>query len=192
MRHRLPKWRSNNFYAYTKNPQAKLSWVDPPNFVAMKSNVHLRYSTKLSGKSIDFNFLVGTHLKAIYMCCLSWNAWFIYDHYSDVTTWLFVQQLFRPTTKNISNSTVMALVVREKHRSQRTSNAERVSMSRCHHDNAIKVYPVIISDKTSYCKISQRLEGTRSVFRIARSLWNLTDTSTVVTSMFLSNLKAVW
>ena len=27
------KWRFNNFYAYTKNPQAKLSWVDPPNFV---------------------------------------------------------------------------------------------------------------------------------------------------------------
>ena len=49
------KWRSNNFYAYKKNPQAKLSWVDPHNFVAMKSNVHVRYSTKLSGKSIDFN-----------------------------------------------------------------------------------------------------------------------------------------
>ena len=38
--------------------------------------------------------------------------------------------------------------------------------------------PVSISDKTSYCKISQSLESTRFVFRIVRSLWNLTGTST--------------
>ena len=42
---------------------AKLSWVDPASFVAMELHMHLLYSTKLSGKSIDFYFLVGTHLK---------------------------------------------------------------------------------------------------------------------------------
>ena len=37
--------------------------------------------------------------------------------------------------------------------------------------------PVPISDKTSYCKISQSLEAARFVFRIAQSLWNLTGLS---------------
>ena len=40
---------------------AKLSWVDPTNFVTMNSNT-LLYFTKLSGKSLDFYILVGTHL----------------------------------------------------------------------------------------------------------------------------------
>ena len=40
---------------------AKLSWVDPTRFVAVHSNTRLLYFTKLSGKSIDCNFLVGTH-----------------------------------------------------------------------------------------------------------------------------------
>ena len=37
--------------------------------------------------------------------------------------------------------------------------------------------PVSISDKTSYRKISWSLEAARFVFRIVRSLWNLTGTS---------------
>ena len=37
---------------------AKLSWFDPISFVAMNSST-LLYFTKLSGKSLDFNFLVG-------------------------------------------------------------------------------------------------------------------------------------
>ena len=37
--------------------------------------------------------------------------------------------------------------------------------------------PVSISYKTSYCKISQSLEAARFMFRIVRSLWNLTGTS---------------
>ena len=37
--------------------------------------------------------------------------------------------------------------------------------------------PVSISNKTSYCKTSQSLEGARFVFRIVRSLWNLAVTS---------------
>ena len=42
---------------------AKLSWVDPAIFAAMESDMHLLYFTKLSGKSQDFYFLVGMHLK---------------------------------------------------------------------------------------------------------------------------------
>ena len=42
---------------------AKISWVDPTSFVAMNSNARLLHFTKLSEKSIDFYFLVGTHLK---------------------------------------------------------------------------------------------------------------------------------
>ena len=37
--------------------------------------------------------------------------------------------------------------------------------------------PVSIFDKTSYRKISQNLEAVRFLFRIVRSLWNLTGTS---------------
>ena len=50
-----------------------------------------------------------------------------------------------------------------------------------------------ISDKTSYCKISQSLEAARFVFRNVRSLWILTETSTVVPLMCLSNSKPrIW
>ena len=42
---------------------AKLSWVDPASFAAMESDTHILYFTKLSGKSQDFYFLVGIHLK---------------------------------------------------------------------------------------------------------------------------------
>ena len=41
---------------------AKVSWVDPANFAAMESDMHLLYFTKLSRKSQDFYFLVGIHL----------------------------------------------------------------------------------------------------------------------------------
>ena len=51
--------------------------------------------------------------------------------------------------------------------------------------------PVSISDKTSYCKISQSLEATRFVFRIVRSFWNLTGTSAAVLPTWLSNFKAI-
>ena len=51
--------------------------------------------------------------------------------------------------------------------------------------------PVSISDKTSYRKISQSLEVARFVFRIVRSLWNLTGTSAALLPMCLSNFKAI-
>ena len=51
--------------------------------------------------------------------------------------------------------------------------------------------PVSISEKTSYRKISWSLEATRFVFRIVRSLWNLTGTSAAVLPMCLSNCKAI-
>ena len=41
---------------------AKLGWVDPTSLVAMNLNTLLLYFTKLSGKSLDFYLLVGTHL----------------------------------------------------------------------------------------------------------------------------------
>ena len=42
---------------------AKLVWVDPTDFVAMKLNTYLICFTKLSRKSLYFSFLVGKHLK---------------------------------------------------------------------------------------------------------------------------------
>ena len=46
--------------------------------------------------------------------------------------------------------------------------------------------PFSISEKTSYYhKISQSLEATRFVYRIVRSLWNLTGTSAVMLPRFL-------
>ena len=52
--------------------------------------------------------------------------------------------------------------------------------------------PVSISEKTSFRKISLSLEAARFVFRIVRSLWNLTGTSAAVLPMCLSNFKAIW
>ena len=51
--------------------------------------------------------------------------------------------------------------------------------------------PVSISDKTSYVKISQRLEGTRSDEEMFVSLWNLTGTSAAVLPRCLSNFRAM-
>ena len=51
--------------------------------------------------------------------------------------------------------------------------------------------PVSISDKTSYRKISQRIEAARFVFRIVRSLWNLAGTSTALLPWCQSNIKAI-
>ena len=56
---------------------AKLSWVDPTNFAAVESDMHLLYFTKLSGKSLDFYFLVGIHLNVritnyIHINCPRW------------------------------------------------------------------------------------------------------------------------
>ena len=44
--------------------------------------------------------------------------------------------------------------------------------------------PVSISDKTSYCKISQSLEAMRFIFKIVWLLWNLTGTSAAVAVKF--------
>ena len=53
---------------------------------------------------------------------------------------------------------------------------------------------VSISDKTSYCKISQSLEAVRFVlfFRIVQSLWNLTGTLTVMLPICPWHLKSLW
>ena len=52
--------------------------------------------------------------------------------------------------------------------------------------------PILISDKTSYCKTSQSLEGAWFVFRIVRSLWNLTCTSSApLLLVCLSNFIAM-
>ena len=51
--------------------------------------------------------------------------------------------------------------------------------------------PVSISKKTYFRKISSSLEAARLVFRIVRSLWNLTGTSAALLPMCLSNFKAI-
>ena len=51
--------------------------------------------------------------------------------------------------------------------------------------------PVSIYENTSYRKISWSLEVARFVFRIVRSLWNLTGTSAAFLPMCLSNFKAI-
>ena len=52
--------------------------------------------------------------------------------------------------------------------------------------------PVSISNKTSYRKILRSLEAARLVFRIVRSLLNLTDTSATLLPRCLSNFKTIW
>ena len=59
------------------------------------------------------------------------------------------------------------------------------------HSGLWKLDPVSIFDKTSYRKISQSLEAAKFVFRIVRSLWNLTGTSAAMLPMCLSNFKAM-
>ena len=44
--------------------------------------------------------------------------------------------------------------------------------------------------KTSCCKISQSLEAARAVFKVVRSLWNLTGTSAALLPKCLSKFKA--
>ena len=51
--------------------------------------------------------------------------------------------------------------------------------------------PISISDKTSYCKITWSIEAARFVFRIVRSLWNLSGTSAAVLPTCLPNPKAM-
>ena len=51
--------------------------------------------------------------------------------------------------------------------------------------------PISTSDKTPYCKISQILEAARFVFRIVRSVWNLTDIPTAMLARCLSNFNAM-
>ena len=48
-----------------------------------------------------------------------------------------------------------------------------------------------ISRKTPYLKISQSLEGTRSVVSIIQLLWNLADVSAALLLSRLSNFKAI-
>ena len=52
--------------------------------------------------------------------------------------------------------------------------------------------PVSISDKTSYRKISWSLNAARFVFRIVRSLWNLTGTSAALLPTCQLNFAAIW
>ena len=60
-------------------------------------------------------------------------------------------------------------------------------------DTGLRVLsPVSTSDKTSYCKISWSLEAARIVFRIVRSLPNLTCSSAVLLLMCLWNFKTIW
>ena len=51
--------------------------------------------------------------------------------------------------------------------------------------------PVSISDKMSYCKITQSIEAARVVFRIVWSFYNLTVTSAAVLPIWLSNSTAI-
>ena len=70
-----------------------------------------------------------------------------------------------------------------------------VRMLSCHQRSLIMHChqgPVSISEKTSFRKISLSLEAARFVFRIVRSLWNLTGTSAAVLPMCLSNFKTIW
>ena len=46
-----------------RSDQIKISW--PASFPAIESDTHLLYSTKLSGKYLDFYFLVGIHINAL-------------------------------------------------------------------------------------------------------------------------------
>ena len=55
-------------YALLGLVAAKLSWVDPSSFVAINSSTCLLCFTRLSRKSSDFYFLVGTHLKYTGKC----------------------------------------------------------------------------------------------------------------------------
>ena len=50
---------------------------------------------------------------------------------------------------------------------------------------------VSISEKTSYTNISESLEAARFLFRIVRSHWNLTGTSTAVLPKCQSNFKTM-
>ena len=51
--------------------------------------------------------------------------------------------------------------------------------------------PASVSDKTSYCKISQILEAARFVFRIVWSLWKLINTLAAVLPMCLLTFRAM-
>ena len=48
---------------------AKLILVDPASFAAMELDAHLLYFTKLSGKSLDFYFLMGSTLTGVVLAC---------------------------------------------------------------------------------------------------------------------------
>ena len=59
-------------------------------------------------------------------------------------------------------------------------------------DNIVVQGLVSKSHKASYCKNSQSHEAAILVFRIARLLWNLTDTSAALLPKHPSNFKAMW
>ena len=68
----------------------------------------------------------------------------------------------------------------------------RTQNHNCHSHGTTRIQgPVSISEKTSFRKISSSLEAARLVFRIVRSLWNLTGTSAALLPMCLSNFKAI-
>ena len=82
----------------------------------------------------------------------------------------------------ISLSRVPVVIWHDSHRSHPIAGTE--SLGSCQG-------PVSISEKTFYRKISWSLEAARLVFRIVRSLWNLTGTSATLLPMCLSNFKAM-
>ena len=51
--------------------------------------------------------------------------------------------------------------------------------------------PISISAQMSYCKILWSLKAMRFVFKIVRSLWNLTGSSVALLSMCLRNFKVM-
>ena len=56
-----------------------------------------------------------------------------------------------------------------------------------YYEYILLVWLLSISDKTSYRNILQSLEAAKFVFRIARSIWNLTGTSAAVPVKFQSD-----
>ena len=99
--------------------EATLSWVDPTSFVAMNSNTRFLYFTKLPGNSLDFYFLVGTHLKP-YWWCLHWHSYefteqetFTVLSLSDTVkyrpcVWLYLQQILKHCTNNTNGCCISA------------------------------------------------------------------------------------
>ena len=99
---------------------ANLSWVYPVSFVAMGSDTHLLYFTKLSRKSLDFYFLLGIHLNQKQKRQLKNVVFALYGfvlsrgHYGDVIMSMIASQI---TSLTIDYSTVYSDADQRKHQS---------------------------------------------------------------------------